>query len=637
MNIRKNAFKKVRNALCLIFILSFISCVNKIEDNTQESNIPISFSTKMSKSTTKVTQNTFNIGDKIGVFAVLTDNSLTGQRYIDNLYLECGKDATLIPQKEVFYPEGDATLDFISYFPYQAEGITKGSSQLNIAVQADQHQSTDYSLSNFMTAQVKNVPNSTECVQLEYKHQLAKIKIVLAPKKGENVDDMLKANPRIVATGFKTQAVYDLQSGELSEVVEDSETDIIPFGTWKKESDGTLSGKELIVIPQTHRNNEQAFTLEWNGKIYACSIPSATIKEDTELEIRIDALQSTSKSLTGIVASIKDWSFSETGTSENKYDITVVHTASLSFSASDVYRIYYQGKPVAEICREYLKDATDNKIQSKAIVVYPVLDNEKTDLSKGIVLELPDKAAMMHGGTVRWDIATNALNYVSGSSKPIEKFYIDGNKNIVLEEPATALPVNVSSYVIRDIRNGVLQTYPIVKIGTQYWMKEDLKATYYNDNKNIPLKENLGEGDAFFEWIKYDLQLYNGEAVLTGKLAPQGWKLTTEDDWNKLKYYIGENASILKKNEAWNNDSYPATNETGLSILPNGFLLERDKNFVLINHNTSVAYWTYDDNQQLLNKGVMLTLDKNDITFITSIKPDSKDYYNAFSVRCIKE
>lgn len=637
MNIKKKAFKKVRNALCLVFILSFISCVNKIDDNTQESNIPISFSTKISKSGTKGTQNTFNIGDKIGVFAILTDNSLDGQRYIDNLYLECGQDATLIPQREVFYPEGDATLDFISYYPYQAEGISAGSSRINIAVQADQHQLSDYSLSNFMTAQVKNIPNSTECVELEYQHQLAKIKIVLAPKKGESVDDMLKANPRIVATGFKTQAIYDLQSGKLSEVVDGSEADIIPFGTWKKGSDGTLSGKELIVIPQTHRNNEQAFTLEWNGKIYACSIPSATIKEDTELEIRIDALQSTSKSLTGIVASIKDWSFSETGTSENKYDITVVHTASLSFSTSDVYRVYHQGKPVAEICREYLSSATDNEIQSRAIVAYPVLDNEKTDLSKGIVLELTDKAAMIHGGTVNWDIATNSLIYVAGNSKPIDKFYIDGNKNIVLEEPVTALPINVSSYVIRDIRNGVLQTYPIVKVGTQYWMKEDLKAAYYNDNKSIPLKVKLGEGDAYFEWTKYNLRLYNGEAILTGKLAPQGWKLTTEDDWSKLKSYVGEKASMLKKAEVWNANSYPATNETGLSILPNGFLLERDKGFILINHNTSVAYWVYDDNQQLLNKGVMLTSDKNDITFITSIKPDGKDYYNAFSIRCIKE
>ena len=55
----------------------------------------------------------------MGVFAMLTGNGLSEQRYIDNLLLECGEGTTLIPKKEVFYPEGDATLDFISYYPYQ--------------------------------------------------------------------------------------------------------------------------------------------------------------------------------------------------------------------------------------------------------------------------------------------------------------------------------------------------------------------------------------------------------------------------------------------------------------------------------------------------------------------------------------
>lgn len=160
---------------------------------------------------------------------MLTNNSLDQQRYINNLRLACGEGSTLTPQKEVFYPEGDATLDFISYYPYQAEGISQGSTLLNIAVQTNQSNSQNYALSNFMTANIEEVRNSKETVELEYKHRLAKINIVLAPEKGENVNDMLKVNPRIVTTGFKTQVIYDLQSGELSGLVEDSEADIIPF------------------------------------------------------------------------------------------------------------------------------------------------------------------------------------------------------------------------------------------------------------------------------------------------------------------------------------------------------------------------------------------------------------------------
>lgn len=244
---------------------------------------------------------------------------------------------------------------------------------------------------------------------------------------------------------------------------------------------------------------------------------SATVKSDTELEIRIDALQSTSKALTGIVANIKEWSFNEKATGENDYNITAVHTASFSFSTSDVYRVYYQGNPIAEVCREYLQ--TDDKtFGSKAIVVYPVLDNEQTDLTKGAVLQLPDKAALIHGGSVCWDTQNSSLNYTAGHSKPIEKFYIDNNKNIVFEKPATALSINVSSYTIRDLRSGILETYPIVKIGTQYWMKEDLRATCYQNRKPLSSIDELGKEAGYFKYG--NVFFYNGEALLDGELAP---------------------------------------------------------------------------------------------------------------------
>lgn len=123
----RNTLLKVGGAFYLTLALLFASCVNKISDEIQKSNIPISFSIKTGKKVTKVVDNAFESGDKLGIFALLSGNSLAQQRYIDNLLLNCGGGSTLIPQKEVFYPEGDVTLDFISYYPYQAEGISKGS------------------------------------------------------------------------------------------------------------------------------------------------------------------------------------------------------------------------------------------------------------------------------------------------------------------------------------------------------------------------------------------------------------------------------------------------------------------------------------------------------------------------------
>ena len=98
MSIMKNAFKRI-NVLYLIIALLIAACVNKIGDEIKEGNIPISFSVKTSKTTTKAAKSTFETGDRTGVFAMLTGSSLDKQRYIDNLLLECGEGSKLIPQE----------------------------------------------------------------------------------------------------------------------------------------------------------------------------------------------------------------------------------------------------------------------------------------------------------------------------------------------------------------------------------------------------------------------------------------------------------------------------------------------------------------------------------------------------------
>ena len=113
MNIMRNAFKRANYVLCLLLALSGTSCINRLNDEIKEGSILISFSFETSKAATKVTKNTFDIGDRSGIFAMLTGNSLDQQRYIDNLLLECSDNSKLISKKEVYYPEGDATLDFI--------------------------------------------------------------------------------------------------------------------------------------------------------------------------------------------------------------------------------------------------------------------------------------------------------------------------------------------------------------------------------------------------------------------------------------------------------------------------------------------------------------------------------------------
>lgn len=633
-----NSLGRMLLAFPVCFAFLSTSCVNKIDDDIQEGTIPISFSTKISKNVTKTTVSAFEKGERVGLFATVTPASLHEYRYIDNLCLECGDEAILIPQKEVFYPEGDATLDFISYYPYQEGGLPKGSSQLPISVQTDQSTSENHSVSDFLVARATDIKSGDKPVELAYKHQLLKIKIVLAPKEGENVEDMLLANPQIVATGFKTQALYDLQTGDISEL--SSPAGILPFGTWKKKSNGTLGGKEFILIPQEYNAEEQAFILEWNGRQYTCAMPELAMKSNVEVEIQINALQTTSSVLSGIMSSIKEWEFQETGGSENNRNLTSVCIAALSFTTSDVYRVYFRNAPVAEICKEYLY-TTAGDIASRAIVAYPVKDG-KTDMRQGDVLQLLDEEGVGHGGSVHWDMENNSLTYTAGNSAPVQYLYIGKDGEIALEKPEAPVAINVSSYLIRDIRNGTLQTYPIVKIGTQYWMKEDLQAVYYRDSKKaLSPKTALGTGAGYFQDVQKKLFFYNGEAVLEGELSPSDWKIPGRDDWNKLISYIHNDAALVKTGtwKAFTNQTVsPVTNLAGLCIRPNGiFGINNSDKHLHLNFETTAAYWVKESAGNALAEKAIFLLGGSEILQEGVNKEVKEGCYRGLSIRCIKE
>ena len=92
--------------------------------------------------------------------------------------------------------------------------------------------------------------------------------------------------------------------------------------------------------------------------------------------------------------------------------------------------------------------------------------------------------------------------------------------------------------------------YHSVTLGTQTWTMENLKTTTYNDGSALPL---VTDGTAWatlttpaYCWYNNDTvtykniygALYNWYAVNTGALAPPGWHVPTDADWNTLQNYL---------------------------------------------------------------------------------------------------
>jgi uncharacterized protein (TIGR02145 family) len=141
-----------------------------------------------------------------------------------------------------------------------------------------------------------------------------------------------------------------------------------------------------------------------------------------------------------------------------------------------------------------------------------------------------------------------------------------------------------SATTVMDIDGNI---YPVITIGNQTWMKENLKTTRYQNGEAIP----TGLSDATwgtttvsaFAVYNNDAanntafgKLYNWYAATDArKIAPAGWHVPTQAEWLTLIYSLGGfGAAGGAMKEAglihWNTPNTGATNSSGFTGLGAG-------------------------------------------------------------------
>lgn len=202
---------------------------------------------------------------------------------------------------------------------------------------------------------------------------------------------------------------------------------------------------------------------------------------------------------------------------------------------------------------------------------------------------------------------------------------------------------SIAQEIIHDIDGN---TYHSVVIGGQTWMKENLKATRYNDGTVIPMviDENkwskLVNGAYTVPKSKpekykenYGL-LYNYYTVIDKKkLCPDGWHVPSANEWKKLIQYLGGDklaGSKMKYLDSglWKTLHINANNTSQFSALPAG---GRGRIGEVGEVGNYATWWssTSDDLKYAWHWG--LFPDKNGIRY----NPGHKN--SGFSVRCIKD
>lgn len=190
------------------------------------------------------------------------------------------------------------------------------------------------------------------------------------------------------------------------------------------------------------------------------------------------------------------------------------------------------------------------------------------------------------------------------------------------------------------LTDGDGNTYYTVQIGTQYWMRENLKTTKYRDGSFIA---NITDNTAWnalntgaYCWYNNDATnkpiygaLYNWYTTQDSRaLCPTGSHIPTDADWTTMTTFLGGNVVAGGKireigTSHWTYTSGTETNESGFTALPGGY---RNSSIGQYGYwwtstlNTATSSWQY---------GIY--------NYDSSLQRNVNNNTTGMSIRCIKD
>jgi len=188
-------------------------------------------------------------------------------------------------------------------------------------------------------------------------------------------------------------------------------------------------------------------------------------------------------------------------------------------------------------------------------------------------------------------------------------------------------------------------SYPVVEIGTQVWMAENLKSTHFCNGDPIPNDTASSVWSYLFSasYCYYNNNLsnvaiygnlYNWYAVADSRnICPAGWHVPTDSEWAILESYLGgysvAGGKMRETGTAhWMAPNTGATNESGFAGLPGG---ERNAVGGYDEMNEVGLWWTATESDAYGGYSRGLNYSYNYVSRGTVMKKVG------FSVRCIKD
>ncbi len=238
----------------------------------------------------------------------------------------------------------------------------------------------------------------------------------------------------------------------------------------------------------------------------------------------------------------------------------------------------------------------------------------------------------------------NSVDMTYNAGERIKFTAVSGNNSTVITDIPTADKTVTFSFT--ECKDGDNNYYPVVQIGTQLWMAENLKTTKFISGNEIPIvTDNVNWKNstiASFCWYLNNESthkspygaLYNYYAIISNAICPNSWHVPSDSEWTIVENFMGgatEAGGKLKETGLlyWNSPNMAATNESGFTARAGGLRNSTQGQFIQIGFATVFWSSTYNNPFTIVRifdygSGMIST----DSFFVKT---------NGASVRCLKD
>jgi len=252
-----------------------------------ETKIPVNLSFGVLAPDSKVTDNSFENGDQVGLYMSYGDLQNSGNHIDNKLFsLTSGSWKT---DDDVFWKDNTSTANFYAYCPY---GTPTYVYEYEFGVNTDQSNLTNYKASDFLWGRNLSVNPSSDLIAISMAHVLSSFIVVLNPGNGFTKEEFASASKSVAICNLKNTARIDLTSGAVTAAGDPAQ--ITPYNT----------GDEFkaIVVPQTSSTTSPLLNIMVAGVSFSLS-QNITFLSKTQhrLSVQVDKTQS------GITFTIEGW------------------------------------------------------------------------------------------------------------------------------------------------------------------------------------------------------------------------------------------------------------------------------------------------------------------------------------------